>query len=252
MNPGEHDPWVRIGDAFDTVDSLADSSVDAFIFDPPYYGIVDESWDNAWKSPSDYAHWIANLCLHMRPKLKDHGSLIFFGAIGKHGVHPFFQAISLIEHHLTFRNLITWQKRRAYGKSHDYLFCREEIVWFSRSPERTRVTFNIPLTEEKRGYAGFDPKYPAKSEYKRVSNVWTDIPELMRPEYPCQKPTRLMARLIETHTNPGSLVVDPFVGWGSTGVAARALGRDFIGGESSEKAALEAEKRIEDFARYYK
>lgn len=127
--------------------------------------------------------------------------------------------------------------------SHDYLFCREEIAWYSMSPERTKVTFNIPLTNIKRGYAGWNPKYKAKSEYKRVSNVWTDIPELQRPERQAQKPIPLMNRLIETHSNMGDLVVDCFAGWGTTGVSALSLKRRFLGCEASVEDAKAANNR---------
>src|ERR1700692_18850 len=84
------------------------------------------------------------------------GSLMLFGGIGKHGEHPFWHLCQEVESFLTYRNMITWKKRRGYGKSHDYLFCREELAWFSKSSEREGVTFNIPLLKEKRGYAGFN------------------------------------------------------------------------------------------------
>lgn len=127
--------------------------------------------------------------------------------------------------------------------SHDYLFCREEIAWYSVSPQRTEVTFNIPLLDVKRGYEGWNEKYKAKSEFKRVSNVWDDIPEIFRPERNTQKPLLLMNRLVKTHSNPGDLVVDPFVGWGSTGVSALALGRRFQGSEKIPEDAAKADER---------
>jgi DNA modification methylase len=206
---------------------------------------VEESWDNQWKSVKDYVDWMYKLLEAVKPKMKENGSVIFFGGIGKHGERPFFSLLQKIEENnlYHYRNLITWGKRRAYGKSHDYLFCREEIAWYSMSPERTKVTFNIPLTDVKRAYAGFNKKYPAKSQYKRVSNIWTDIPELMRPERNTQKPLDLMERLIETHSNPGDLVVDCFAGWGTTGVAALRLGRNFLGCERIVEDAKKANER---------
>ena len=147
---------------------------------------------------------------------------------------------------LQYRNLITWAKRRAYGKSHDYLFCREEIAWYSVSKERTGVTFNIPLLSEKRGYAGFSKKYPAKSEFKRVSNVWGDIPELMRPKRVAQKPVELMRRLVKTHANKGDLVVDPFAGSGSTGIAALLEGCRFVGSDTDSEAVKMSNEDLEE------
>lgn len=246
--------FIQATDARNFLSSLPDKSVDLFVVDPPYYGIVTDSWDNQWESPVDYAAWLVDLFYLARKKAKPHGSLLFFGGIGKHDCHPLFSVMSLMEdqdlfYHWRFRNFITWKKRRAYGKSHDYLFCREEILWYSVSAERTAVTFNIPLTDKLRGYAGFDKDHPAKSEYKRVSNVWSDIPELMRPERNCQKPIPLLDRIIKTHSNEGDLVVDFFAGWGTTGVSALKLGRRFMGCEAIVLDANEANRRCVEAVR---
>ena len=237
--------YINAQDVFEFIDSLTNNSVDLLVTDPPYMGIVKDSWDNQWSSVQDYVDWMYRVLEAMKPKMKEHGSVIFFGGIGKHGERPFFKLMDKVESKnlYTYRNLVTWTKRRAYGKSHDYLFCREEIAWYSVSPERTQVSFNIPLTNIKRGYNGWNEKYKAKSEYKRVSNVWTDIPELQRPERNTQKPVPLMQRIIATHSNPGDLVVDTFCGWGTTGVAALSLGRKFRGCERIEEDANLADER---------
>jgi DNA modification methylase len=91
-------------------------------------------------------------------------------------------------------------------------------------------------------------KYPAKSEFKRVSNVWDDIPEIMRPKRTAQKPTQLMDRLISTHSNEGDLIVDPFVGFGTTGISALQLGRRFQGSEAIVADAKEANNRCREAA----
>lgn len=234
-------------DVFDFIPLLEDKSVDLLLTDPPYMNIVDDKWDKQWKTVQDYVDWMYKVLEAMKPKMKDHGSVIFFGGIGSHNERPFFKVMDAIESKnlYTYRNFVTWGKRRAYGKSHDYLFCREEIVWYSMSPERTEVTFNIPLTNIERGYEGYNKKYPAKSKFKRVTNVWSDIPELMRPKRKAQKPVPLMERIIQTHSNPGDLVVDPFAGWGTTGIAALGLGRRFFGNEGIIEDAKEANERCE-------
>lgn len=240
--------FVETKDCVEFLHGLADASVDLVLIDPPYYGIVDESWDNQWETETAYVNWLVSTVGVAARKLKPSGSLLMFGGIGKHGSHPFFRVLSGIEvgGSLFFRNMITWKKRRAYGKSHDYLFCREEIVWYSKSQERTEVTFNIPYTDVKRGYDGFNKKYPAKSEYKRVSNVWDDIPELMRPKRNCQKPDPLIKRLIDTHSNPGDFVVDFFAGYGTTGTVALESGRRFLGCEAIAADAAAADERCRE------
>jgi len=234
------------------IPTLEDGSVSLVLTDPPYYGITEDAWDNQWKDANEYASWLVGIFLALLPKLTPTGSLVFFAGIGRHGEHPLFQVVTGIEKGgYTYRNWVTWRKRRAYGKSHDYLFVREEVLWFSRSPERTMVTFHKPYTDTLRGYAGWDSKHPALSEYKRVGNVWTDIdpviedtPELMRPSRSCQKPGKLMDRLVSTHSDESDLVVDPFSGWGSTGVSAVSLGRRFSGCEAIVRDAKDADARV--------
>lgn len=222
-------------DARAFVESLPAESVDLVLTDPPYYGIVKDSWDNQWPNVDAFVDWLFPILAACRRILKPTGTLIFFGGIGKQGQRPLLKLIERMDDFYVYQNWITWGKRRAYGKKDDYLFTREEILWYTCSET---FTFNIPLLDEKRGYAGFNPKYPAKSEYKRVTNVWSDIPELFRPERYCQKPENLMARLVATHSNPGDMIVDPFAGFGTTGIVALKMGRWFAG---SEKIAADAE-----------
>ena len=244
--------YVHAQRAEDFIPTLEDASVNLVLTDPPYFGIVEDHWDNQWPNERAFAEWLSGIFLSLLPKITPTGSLVFFGAMGKHGSHPLFRVVTALEDNgYTFRQWVTWRKRRAYGKSNDYLYVREEILWFSKSGEPNDVTFNKPYTDELRGYAGWDDKYQAHSEYKRVGNVWTDIdpviddiPELFKPSRSCQKPEKLMDRLVSTHSNKGDLIVDPFAGWGSTGVSAVSMGRDFVGCEAIEQDAVAADLRV--------
>lgn len=229
------------------VDRIEDKSVALIAIDPPFHGIVEDDWDNEWKDAREFAQWFTGIIKLYIPKLTPDGSLVFFAGIGHPGDRAIMRVLDLMEtpdFGLTFRHWITWAKKRAYGKEFDYLFCREEILWFSRSPERTKVRFNIPLTDELRGYKGYNKKYPAKSDYKRVTSVWMDIPELFKPSRKCEKPVPIMERIVETHSKPGDLVVDCFAGTGPTGVACAELGRRFIGCEKDPDAAEKANARV--------
>lgn len=212
--------------ALDFALTLPRASVRLLLCAPPYSGIVGCSWD-CQGTPETYAHWLVGIFEAYRPALTADASILFFGGIGKPRNRAFFKAVESMDRAFHARNILTWKKRRAYGKSNDYLFCREEIAWYSVSD--ASWVFHVPYLTEKRGYEGFNPKYKAHSEYKRVSNVWDDIPELMRPRRVCEKPLPLLERLITTHSDPGDLVVDCFAGTGSTGVAAVRLGRRFLG-----------------------
>lgn len=243
--------YIESQSAYSFINELPDQSVDLFLIDPPYFGIVKDSWDNQWKNENDYTEWLINLIKLSRNKIKSNGSLIMFHCMGKHNSHPIFKIISESEKYWVFRNFITWKKRRGYGKTHDYLYCREEIIWFSASSERTQINFNVPLLDEIRGYDGFNKNYKAKSKYKRVSNVWSDINEIFSPERSCQKPIELLDRLILTHSNPKQLVVDFFAGYGTTGISAIKNDRKFLGCEALEEDAIKANQRCQEaFVKY--
>jgi site-specific DNA-methyltransferase (adenine-specific) len=194
------------------------------IADPPYGAIVSNDWDKNVKS-ENYMSWTKE-CIKY---LNNGASLYMWGGIGKYKDRVFFDWLSKVEDQtqLTMRNLITWKKRRAYGKKDDYLFTREECAWLING-EKPKV-FHIPLLEQERGYAGYNLKYPAKSKYLRRTNVWTDINELFKNKvHIAQKPEKLAEIMINTHTRKGDTILDPFAGSGSSGMAARKLGRKFI------------------------
>ncbi len=82
------------------------------------------------------------------------------------------------------------------------------------------------------------------------SNLWTDltVPFWSMPEntdHPTQKPEKLLAKILLASTAPGDLVLDPFLGSGTTSVVARKLGRRYIGIEQDPRYCCLAEKRLE-------
>ena len=189
------------------------------ICDPPYGGIVKQTWDIA-----HYQKWFSaceGWCL-------PDATIAIWGGIGKPLDRPFIEFFASVERDnpgWKILTLITWGKKRAYGKANNYLFTREECLILQRG----KPVFNIPLLDKERGYAGFDPKYPAKSPFLRRTNVWSDINELFRGKtHPTEKPLKLYEVLIVTHSNPGDLVVDLCAGSGVTHRAAVALGRRSI------------------------
>lgn len=207
------------------------------VADPPYGKIVSSKWDRVNTSDVEFCDWMLSWTRIWADALCSGGSMYVWGGIGKVGFRPFFRYLVGAEVPETFElaNLITWKKRRGYGKQRDYLFCREECAWFVKGDSKHPRCFNIPLLDEKRGYAGYNAKYPAKSDYLRRSNVWVE-PELLRGKvHVAQKAQRVIEIPIEVHTQPDEWVVDPFAGSGTTALAAMKLGRRFVVIESDEK-----------------
>jgi len=81
-----------------------------------------------------------------------------------------------------------------------------------------------------KGFSG----YECKSKFKRITNVWTDIPEQLVKDKAVKfhytpKPEKAIERIILSHTSKGDIVLDPFMGSGTTGLVSKRLSRDFIG-----------------------
>jgi len=217
------------GDCFELAVSMGlAGKVDLIVCDPPYGAILDEPWDHE--------------CYERLGKLVDNllvprGTAYVWGGVGTYKNRPFLRWLSEVEDQTNLRlhNLLTWGKKRAYGKADNFLFTREECAMLVKAgvasgdrkgKDEKPKTFNIPLLDKLRGYAGYNAKHPAKSEYLRRTNVWSDVTELFRGKiHPAEKPSKLAEIMIRTSSNPGDLVVDLFAGSGSTGVAALAVGK---------------------------
>lgn len=208
-------------------------NVPLIVTDPPYGNIVNEKWDKTKLTASEFADWMLSWTKQWTPLLHENAAFYVWGGIGLPKFRPFLHYLSRVEDEideLLIANVITWGKKRAYGVQHNYLFTREECVYlFKGNNIKKPRCFNVPLLDTKRGYAGYNKKYPAKSEYKRRTNVWTDITEIMRgKKHATQKAQRLYEVAIEVHTQPGECVLDIFAGAGTCAQAARKLGRRFF------------------------
>lgn len=209
------------------------------IADPPYGNIVSNAWDRVPADAPAFVRWMNGWTQQCYDLSLPGAALYIWGGIGIPRFRPFYLYAAGIEHETryTISNHITWSKKRAYGVQHNYLFTREELLYLVKGDPRRPRVFNVPLLEEKRGYAGYNAKYPAKSDFKRRTNVWTDVTEIFKGKvHIAQKPDRLHEIIIETSSVAGDWVLDPFAGSGTTGRAARKTKRKFILVENDPKS----------------
>jgi site-specific DNA-methyltransferase (adenine-specific) len=163
----------------------------------------------------------------------------------------------VLTQHLQVRNRITWEREKGRGAKANWKNSSEDIWFCTRSHQ---YTFNLEAVKLKRRVlapyrnADGDPKDWADTQTGRFrlthpSNLWTDIsvPFWSMPEntdHPTQKPEKLIAKLILASSTAGAVVLDPFLGSGTTSVVAKKLGRHYIGIEIDETYCCLAEKRL--------
>jgi site-specific DNA-methyltransferase (adenine-specific) len=133
-------------------------------------------------------------------------------------------------------NVITWEKPNPPPN----LACRyfthstEFIIWAAKN-EKSKHVFNYKAMR----IENFD---------KQMKTVWKigapGNDEKVEGKHPTQKPRALLRRIVLASTNEGDTVFDPFTGSGTTGVAAVALERNFIGCEKEKKYFQLATKRL--------
>jgi DNA modification methylase len=201
------------------------------VADPPYGNLVGEEWDRWDGDQRSFAEWMLRWTADLAAMAEPGAAFYVWGGYGTPGFRPFFEYASRLEAETPWRisNLLTWGKRRAYGVQHNYLACREDMLFcILGEPKKPRV-FNVPYLDQKRGYDGYNPDYPAKSEYLRRTNVWTDVTEILKDKvHPTQKPLRVIEVPIEASSNAGEWVYDPFAGSMTTAWAARKTGRRWV------------------------
>jgi len=224
------------------------------IADPPYN--ISKIYNGSTfskQSQSEYETWTNAWVELVVPLLKPTASVYVCSEWRSSGVIQ-----RVLERHFIIKNRITWEREKGRGATRNWKNNSEDI-WFCVVSEN--YYFDVEAVKQKRRVVA--PYRDGNGQPKdwteepdgafRVthpSNLWTDItvPFWSMPEntdHPTQKPEKLIAKLILASSRPGDVVLDPFLGSGTTSVVAKKLGRHYIGIEKEETYCLLAEKRLE-------
>lgn len=264
--------------------NLTDKSVDLFIVDPPYMQVVNDRWDNQWRTIEEYQNWCEEWIKNISIKSKYSGSVWVFG-------YPYQLAklISIFEKYgFTFKQqIVIWKgMKSAAGRVSDklkmYPTTTESIFFFYKESrnEIRQILNNLkdeykltPLEINKAlgkafvgggtwsSIAGLKQKtlqYPTREDWRKLNimfdnklplyddyvfkfnlqygltDVWDDIKFYFKEGtkfHSTQKPDQLIQRIITTSSNENDLVVDPFMGSGSSLINAKNMNRNFIGND---------------------
>lgn len=227
-----------LGDSLKLLKGLPDKSIDMVFADPPYFlsngGISIQSgkmvsvnkgdWDKSKGLESDldfYDVWIGEL----KRVLKPHGSLWISGTY--HSIY--LCGYSLARHGYKILNDITWYKPNAAPNlSGRYFTASHETLLWAKPSKDAKHVFNYDLMRN-----GSWPEDAIKVPNKQMRSVWSintlGKSEKLHGKHPTQKPLKLLERIILSCTNPDDMVLDPFTGSSTTGIAAYKHGRKFIG-----------------------
>ncbi|MDK2902335.1 MAG: hypothetical protein PWQ93_254 [Clostridiales bacterium] len=240
-------------DIFSAARFLPQQFVNLLFVDPPYN--MNKTFNgNTFNrmSMNRYAQWLESWLTLLIPALNPTASLYICGDWRSSAA--IFEVISK---YFIVRNRITWEREKGRGSKTNWKNASEDI-WFCTVSNK--YTFNAENVKLKRLVkapykdGSGQPKdwhYDGKNKYRLTypSNIWTDItvPFWSMPEnthHPTQKPEKLLAKIILASSNPGDIILDPFLGSGTTSVVAKKLGRRYVGIEIDNTYCCLAEKRL--------
>ena len=218
------------GDLFDKISEIPDSTIDMLFADPPYM-ILNEQWDT-YENIRQFMDFTERWLRVVIPKIKDTGRLyISFSQYYQFDLYNLLQKHDFFGFH--FGQVIIWNYRNNNKPSNRklYRFAYEPVFYLY-------------------GKNAGELNFPPESYGETSSNVWTiATPQSNFHEgkyHPAQKPLELLERIIMTGSKENDIILDPFAGSGTTGIAAQKLKRDFILIEKDPEYCKIAKGRLND------
>lgn len=218
-------------DTFNALKNFEEKTFDMIFADPPYFlsndgitcsggkmiSVNKGKWDKALSIKEKHEfnkHWIKE-CYRV---LKDNGTIWISGTL--HNIYSIGMALE--EEGFKIINNITWQKTNPPPNlaCKTFTHSTETILWAKKDLKKNKYTFNYDLMKE-------------LNDNKQMKDVWTTSltkpSEKKQGKHPTQKPLEILNRIILASTKENDLILDPFCGSSTTGIAAVKLNRRYIG-----------------------
>lgn len=225
------------GDAVAVMKTLPSNTVDLIVADPPYN--LGKDYGNnmdriAWHEYEDFTvQWLTEAVRVLKPT----GSIYVFMGV------RFISSLFLIlenRFQLVFNGWITWHYTQGMGRKLGFSPRHEDILYFTKSEKFIFNIDNVRIPQKyyrkRNNMSGANP-----GDVWQFSHVHYCNPE--RQAHPTQKPEALLERIILASSNEQDIVLDPFVGSGTTCRVANLLGRRWIGIEiNPDYVSMSAER----------
>lgn len=241
-------------DTMRALNCIPDNFADLMIVDPPY-NLTKNFGKSTFKQMdfSEYKNWLDKWLSKVVRILKPNASLYICSDWQSSIVIPLVAG-----KYFKLRNRISWERDKGRAAADNWKNCLEDIWYYTKSDEyifnleavKMQRTVLAPYRDNKGTPKDWQEENGKKIRFTAPSNIWTDITipfwsMAENTEHPTQKPEKLIAKLILASSNKGDMVFDPFVGSGTTAVAAKKLGRRYLGIERERKYVALALKRLE-------
>lgn len=245
---------LYLGDCLDVLPTLPDESVHLIVTSPPYADRRKGSYGGI--HPDQYVEWFLPVSAQLKRVLKTDGSFILNikepAVNGERHVYVMELVLALRKQGWLWTEEYCWHKKNCYpGKwpnrfrdawEHCYHFTKQKqfqmfqeavMVPMGKWAEKrlAKLTQNDIVRDESRSRSGFGKRVANWIGRDKVypTNVLHLATEVTNKRHSAAFPLELPTWFIRLFTKPGDLVLDPFIGSGTTAVAARKLGRHFIG-----------------------
>jgi len=267
-----------LGDNLEILKSMEDNSIDLIYLDPPFFsnrnyeviwGDTGEirSFQDRWSGGiSHYIDWLKERVQEMHRILKPTGSIF---------LHCDWHANAYIKVHIldrifgenNFINEIIWcytapaNVKNRFPQKHDTIYFYSKTKNYYFSSDNVKIPYNqetVARTNRGAGGSGLKVRGDAEERHKNrldkdgkvPEDYWIDIPRIQgngneRIGYPTQKPEALLERIISCTSKEGDIILDPFVGGGTTIAVADRLNRQWIGIDQSPMAVKVTEFRLQ-------
>lgn len=240
-------------DLFEVIGWLPQQFVDLLFLDPPYNLSKQFRQQQTKRQPlEDYIAWLDQWLSALVPTLKPTASIYLCG-----DWQSSIALYTVASRYFKVRNRITWEREKGRGARLNWKNCAEDIwfctishqYYFNAEAVQLKRQVRAPYTDASGQPKDWTETHQGKFRLTAASNLWTDltIPFWSMPEnteHPTQKPEKLLAKLILASSSPQAVVLDPFLGSGTTSVVAKKLDRQFVGIELDEYYACLAQKRL--------